>query len=161
MIRKEDLLEEIIGKNPEVLPVLAQAGLHCIGCHLSASETLEGGCKAHGMNDSEIRGLVTKVNKEVSNFEKKPRVEFTKNAVAELERRVNENGKKYVRVVQLFGGEFDFDAVDEKDGEDIELKPGSGVVVLLGPRTEKFLREIKIDYDKGVKDFVAARAAKK
>lgn len=161
MIRKEQLLGKIIEKNPEVLPIMAQAGLHCIGCHLSANETLEGGCRAHGMSEPEINKLVAKMNREVAEFEKKEKVEFAKGAVVELARRLDESGKKYVHVVQLFGGEFDFDASDERETGDVEINPGKGVTVLLDPRTERFFRGIKIDYDKKVKDFVAAKSRKK
>ena len=33
-IKKTDLLGEIIDSYPEIAPVLAQSGLHCIGCHV-------------------------------------------------------------------------------------------------------------------------------
>ncbi|MFA5357723.1 MAG: DUF1858 domain-containing protein [archaeon] len=157
MIRKEDSLGGVIEKYPEVIPVIARAGLHCVGCHLSANESVEAGCESHGLSGSEIQKLIEEMNKEVLEFEKKLKVEFTKGAVIELERRLNESGKKFVRVVQLFGGEFDFQASDEIEEGDVEIKPGSGVVILLDSRTEKFLRGLKIDYDKRVKDFVAIK----
>lgn len=40
-ISKKTVLGEIINNNPEVVPVLASAGLHCIGCHVSSYESLE------------------------------------------------------------------------------------------------------------------------
>ena len=58
-------LGEIVQNFPQAVPLLAQAGLHCIGCHVSAFETLEQGCKAHGMNGKEIAELVKRINQSV------------------------------------------------------------------------------------------------
>lgn len=55
-------LGEIVQRFPHAGALLAEAGLHCIGCHISAFETLEQGCRAHGLSDKEIEGLVKKIN---------------------------------------------------------------------------------------------------
>jgi len=55
-------LGEIVQKFPQAVPLLAESGLHCIGCHVSAFETLEQGCKAHGLSDKEIESLVKRMN---------------------------------------------------------------------------------------------------
>jgi hybrid cluster-associated redox disulfide protein len=62
-ISKETTLGEIVQKFPKAVPFLAEAGLHCIGCHVSAFETLEQGCKAHGLSDKGIESLLKKMNK--------------------------------------------------------------------------------------------------
>jgi hybrid cluster-associated redox disulfide protein len=41
---------------------LFEAGLHCIGCHMSAYETIEQGCLAHGFSKKEIDDLIKKLN---------------------------------------------------------------------------------------------------
>jgi len=61
-ISKAMALGEIIQKFPKAAPLLAEAGLHCIGCHISAFESLEDGCKAHGLSDKEIDSLVKRMN---------------------------------------------------------------------------------------------------
>jgi len=61
-ISKSTTLGEIIQKFPKAAPLLAEAGLHCIGCHISAFETLEDGCKAHGLSEKEIEDLVKRMN---------------------------------------------------------------------------------------------------
>jgi hybrid cluster-associated redox disulfide protein len=57
-ISKKTILGDILNTNPEVVPLLAQAGLHCIGCHVSTYESLEEGCKTHGMSEKDIDDLV-------------------------------------------------------------------------------------------------------
>jgi len=59
---KSMTLGEIVQKFPHAGALLAEAGLHCIGCHISAFETLEQGCRAHGLSDKEIENLVKSIN---------------------------------------------------------------------------------------------------
>jgi hybrid cluster-associated redox disulfide protein len=159
-IKRNDLLGDIISKYPEITPVLAQSGLHCIGCHVSVSESLEDGCSVHGMNDKEINELVNNANKKISDFEKMPKVTFTKNAVLELIKRKESSNKKYVRIVNSYGGEFDFDTTNEMDSNDVLVAAtNAGVIieVLLFSPIERMLRGIEIDYDSKLKDFIAKR----
>ena len=62
-INKKVKLNEILDKNENAAEILFEAGLGCIGCPMAMAETLEEGCKAHGMNDKEIGELVEKLNK--------------------------------------------------------------------------------------------------
>ena len=61
-IHKDMTFDELLQKAPQAAGVLAEYGLHCIGCHMSASETLEQGCRAHGMGDDVIGKLVDELN---------------------------------------------------------------------------------------------------
>ena len=163
MIRKADTLGDIVSNYPEVVPVLAQAGLHCMGCHVSAYETLEHGCLAHGMAKKDIEVLVKKANEKIAEYEKMPKVIFTDKAIIELDKRLGKPKKKFVRIVHNLLGEFDFQAEDNKEQTDelipIKAKNGKGLVVniLADRRIEKMLRGIKIDYDLKEKDFVAQK----
>lgn len=51
-----------LANNAETVEVLTDIGLHCIGCFASQFETLEQGCKGHGMPDNEIDELIKKLN---------------------------------------------------------------------------------------------------
>ena len=53
---------EILEKKPESINILFESGMHCFGCHMSAYETLEQGCKAHGMNKKQIEELIKRLN---------------------------------------------------------------------------------------------------
>ncbi len=61
-INKNMTFAEIMEKHPEMAGELFQSGMHCFGCAMAGSETLEQGAMAHGMNADE---LVKKLNKRV------------------------------------------------------------------------------------------------
>jgi hybrid cluster-associated redox disulfide protein len=61
-ITKNMTFMQLLEKKPESVNTLFEAGLHCIGCHMSAYETIEQGCQAHGMNKKEIDELIKKLN---------------------------------------------------------------------------------------------------
>lgn len=62
-INKDMTFGELIEKYPEAAPLLGNYGLHCIGCHLSVSETIEQGMKAHGRSDADIAKLIDELNR--------------------------------------------------------------------------------------------------
>jgi len=64
-ISKQTPLGELVRDFPEAVPVMLEKGLHCIGCHVAAFETVEQGAKAHGMGEKEIEKLVSEMNKAV------------------------------------------------------------------------------------------------
>lgn len=49
-ITKEMTIGEIIRKNPDVMPVLLNAGMHCIGCPSAQGESLEEAAMVHGID---------------------------------------------------------------------------------------------------------------
>ncbi|HPS57814.1 MAG TPA: DUF1858 domain-containing protein [Spirochaetota bacterium] len=62
-ISKNMTFGELLRIFPGAAPILGQYGLHCIGCHLSVSETIEQGMRAHGMDDARITQLIEQLNK--------------------------------------------------------------------------------------------------
>lgn len=66
-ISKTMTFGELIRSYPAAAPVLGRYGLHCIGCHLSVSETIEQGMKAHGMDDASITRLIDELNSMATN----------------------------------------------------------------------------------------------
>ena len=62
-ITKKTKLSKIISKNPDVVEILFNAGLTCVGCPMAMQETLEQGCKTHGMSGKDVDKLVDKLNK--------------------------------------------------------------------------------------------------
>ncbi len=154
-ISKKSILGDIISSNPEVVPVLAQAGLHCIGCHVSTHESIEDGCKAHGFNDKQIDELVEKSNVRIKEYDTMQKISFTNNAIKELDKRMKKSSSYFARIVPKFGGEFDFEVSKEKMLGEIEVK--DKISVLMEPRIERMLRGVKIDFDKKLNDFSAKR----
>ena len=66
-ITKETTIGEIVEKYPQVVETLMSFGVHCVGCHVSPFESLEGGFKGHGMDDATIDEAVRKLNEVIEN----------------------------------------------------------------------------------------------
>ena len=53
-ITKEMTIGEILRTNPDVAPILMEAGMHCLGCPHATMESLEMACAAHGVNADDL-----------------------------------------------------------------------------------------------------------
>lgn len=49
-ITKEMTIGEILRANPDVAPVLMDAGMHCLGCPSAQGESLEEAAMVHGID---------------------------------------------------------------------------------------------------------------
>jgi hybrid cluster-associated redox disulfide protein len=58
-------LGEAVSKYPQTMEVLFRHGLHCIGCHVSAYETIAQGAMAHGLDEKEVKKMVEEMNKKI------------------------------------------------------------------------------------------------
>ena len=57
-ITKEMTIGEILRTNPDVAPILMEAGMHCLSCPSAQAESLEEAAMVHGMN---INDLMAKI----------------------------------------------------------------------------------------------------
>ena len=57
-ISKDMTIGEILSANPEVAPVLMEAGMHCLGCPSAQGESLAEAAFVHGMD---IDALMAKI----------------------------------------------------------------------------------------------------
>lgn len=49
-INKEMTIGEILRTNPDVAPLLMEAGMHCLGCPSAQGESLEEAAAVHGID---------------------------------------------------------------------------------------------------------------
>ncbi|MDD6571626.1 MAG: DUF1858 domain-containing protein [Thermoflexaceae bacterium] len=63
-INKEMTIADIIQIDTGVIPILMEAGMHCVGCPSAQGESLEEAAMVHGMD---IDALVEDINKYLSN----------------------------------------------------------------------------------------------
>ncbi len=61
-INKDMTFGELMQLYPDAVPILGNYGLHCIGCHMSVSETIDQGMKAHGMDNTAVDKLIAELN---------------------------------------------------------------------------------------------------
>lgn len=53
-VTREMTIGEILRANPDVAPILMEAGMHCLGCPASQAESLEEAAMVHGMDIDEL-----------------------------------------------------------------------------------------------------------
>lgn len=53
-INKNMTIGEMLRINPDVAPILMEAGMHCVGCPSAQGETLEEAAMVHGMSIDEL-----------------------------------------------------------------------------------------------------------
>ena len=64
-ITKKINIIDLVREHPESGQILLTHGFHCLGCALASFETLEQGARAHGMNDDQIKDLVSQINQAI------------------------------------------------------------------------------------------------
>lgn len=64
-ITKTMTLGEVVSKFPKTIPIMLDYGLHCVGCHVAAFETIEQGALAHGMDKKQLEKMLKEMNKVV------------------------------------------------------------------------------------------------
>lgn len=57
-ITKDMTIGEILRTNPDVAPILMNAGMHCLGCPSAQGESLEEAAMVHGMNVDELMSQI-------------------------------------------------------------------------------------------------------
>lgn len=62
LISKDMNLGEVIAKYPKAGTVFMNYGMHCIGCHISPYESVEGGAAAHGITGEKFRKMMEDLN---------------------------------------------------------------------------------------------------
>ena len=53
-ITKDMTFGEVLKDHPQVAHIFLKYGMHCIGCHIAVSETLEQGAAAHGVDADKL-----------------------------------------------------------------------------------------------------------
>ncbi len=54
MIEKTTTIGELLNEAPEKADILIEAGMHCLGCPASQSESIEEACDVHGIDVEEL-----------------------------------------------------------------------------------------------------------
>ena len=62
-ITKDMTIGEILRTNPNVAPVLLEAGMHCLGCPSAQAESLEEAALVHGMDINALMAKIEEVAK--------------------------------------------------------------------------------------------------
>lgn len=149
LVTGDMIIGDIVAAFPQAVPVMLGYGLHCVGCHAQAFDTVEDGARGHGMPDEEIKQMIDEINAAINH--RIESVEFTDRAIAKvIELRKAEAGKDGwpLRITVSaegcgpFSYEMDFDQEKEHDAK---LQFGE-LVVLVGVDSMPLLKGSRIDY---------------
>ena len=66
-ITKQTLIGEMLQMDMGIAAILMAAGMHCVGCPSSATESLEEACMVHGMDADQV---LKRVNDYLANKDK-------------------------------------------------------------------------------------------
>lgn len=80
-VDKNMTLGEVVQKFPESAEIMMNYGLHCIGCHVAAWETIEQGALGHGMNEKESDKMIEEINVAINKNKKQPIANHPNNTV--------------------------------------------------------------------------------
>lgn len=58
-VTKDMIIGQIIQVDRGIIPILMNAGMHCLGCPSSQMESLEDACAVHGMD---VDALIKEIN---------------------------------------------------------------------------------------------------
>ena len=53
-VTKDMTIGEILRTNPQIAPILMDAGMHCLGCPASQGETVEEAAMVHGIDADDL-----------------------------------------------------------------------------------------------------------
>ncbi|MBW3017692.1 DUF1858 domain-containing protein [Candidatus Woesearchaeota archaeon] len=68
-ITKDMRIGEVVREHEETAIGMMSHGLHCVGCHVAAFESIEDGCKGHGMDDEQIDQMIKEMNEAIEEKE--------------------------------------------------------------------------------------------
>lgn len=152
-ITKDMTIGDVVKKYPAAIEPLQEAGVHCVGCHVSYHENLEQGLKGHGMSDEEIDAVMVSINKAIAESaeEGEKDIIVTRKAAAKLMDILKENNKEGcgLRVAVVKGGCSGFQyglELDEKTSKDDKVFEEKGVKIIVANENMEFLKGCKIDY---------------
>lgn len=57
---------DVVNKYPETAEILMRWGMHCIGCHVAATESIGQGAAAHGLDKQQIAKMLAEMNSAIS-----------------------------------------------------------------------------------------------
>ena len=153
LITKDMTIGDVVSKYPAVIEPLQSAGVHCVGCHVSYTETLEQGFKGHGMSDEEVEMVIAKLNTAVeeSKFEEGKEFIITNKAAEKLKEVLKENSKESsgLRVELVPGGCSGFQYGLELDDNTTDLDiifEEKDVKIIISKENMQFLKGAKLDY---------------
>ncbi len=163
---KDMTVGEVVAAFPGAADILMGYGLHCVGCHANAFETVEQGVMGHGYSQEDLVNLMEDINEayedEQEGVERKPvpkeaddmEIELTEKAQEQIEKIAKEEKKEAMplRIDAQSAGpklrySMNFVTAQETTPNDKGFSFGK-VKVVIDKKLYKKLNGLEIDYVK-------------
>ncbi len=167
-IEKTMIIGEIVSMFPEAAEVIQGYGVHCVGCHANAYETLEQGILGHGFSEDELQDLVDELNEYIQDINanggdpnKLPpeadqfKIHLTPAAINQIKSVIKKDKKDGVPLkvtIQVIAGVYKY-GINFLEGEKSEFDKifeyENGTVLLAADKRDyKKFRDLEIDFVK-------------
>jgi iron-sulfur cluster assembly protein len=163
---KDMTIGEVVGMYPDAADILMGYGLHCVGCHANAFETVEQGVMGHGYSEEDLENLMEDINEayedEQEGAERKPipkeaddmEIEVTEKAQAQIEKIVQDEKKEGMTLridAQSVGPKLKYSMNFMKPEETTKSDKGFSfgkIKIVIDKKLYKKLNGLEIDYIK-------------
>jgi iron-sulfur cluster assembly protein len=149
MITREMTIGKVVDEYPQVVETLLSYGVHCVGCHVSKTESLEDGLASHGMSEEKIDEIVKRLNEVLNKSLASEKVLLTENAIKKLKQLLPAENKKGLRVKVKKGGcsglSYVFSLEDDVHDDDVTFEY-EGVKVFVDKESFEKVKGSEIDY---------------
>lgn len=149
-VSKDMTIGEVVRLYPAAAEIMLSYGLHCVGCHVNPFESIEQGCKGHGMADQVIEEMVSKINEAVGGpIEDK--VDITDAAAKKIIELAAKEGKEghSLRIKVIPGGcsGYSYDMhFDDKVEESDKVFEKDGAKIAVDADSLNYLKGTTIDF---------------
>jgi iron-sulfur cluster assembly accessory protein len=157
-ITKDMIIGEVLELYPQTMPVFEYLGVHCVGCHGQAFESVEMGLKGHGMTDEEFEVALKKLNNAVVSHNdnlkteselKDVNVTITDNAVKKIKEFLEKEKKEALRISVEAGGcsgfKYGMELVEKQLETDLKIEK-NGVKVFIDKKSLEMFNGATVDY---------------
>ena len=156
-VTKDTAIGELASKYPIAIGILFSKGMHCVGCHASAFETIRQGAEGHGMKLAEVDALVEEINLAIAKDESEMQekcpdspVKITEAAGLQFAKIMDAEGKTGfgLRILKPLSGpvgrfEMDFEQTAGKEDLTFDCR---GIRVIVSKKLEPEVRGAVIDF---------------
>lgn len=152
-VTKDMTIASIVQKYPATVEVFAKYGVHCVGCSVSFTETVEQGIAGHAGRIEMIDRILEELNAAAAGSEAvfSGPVGLTEKAVKKLRQLMQEQRmeNRGLRIDVIPGGcsgyQYAFE-LEETPGENDEVAEAGGIKIFIDRDVVSILHGSKIDY---------------
>ena len=155
-LNKNTSINEDIVKYPQIIPLLQNFGIHCMGCNTSSQETLEQGFTNHGYSNQEINNILFQINNHIKTTNNNS-IYITESATKKFNFLMNQEGKQnYNLKIQVLPGgcagfTYDFSFVEKESNNDTIII-SDNLRIVIDQDSLNFLKSSTIDYVESLKE---------